>query len=102
MTLKQFSQWRGRVVLLAIFCIGGCVHHPIDCAVGFYHADCLPGTAGYEDTNDFAAVDDKQCRSYGLAFGTPEYANCRLQLAGMRRGVEPNVGVGVVVTPGHK
>lgn len=27
-----------------------------------------------------AARDDAECQSYGLAAGTPEYANCRLQL----------------------
>lgn len=27
-----------------------------------------------------AARDDRECQSYGLAAGTPEYANCRLQL----------------------
>ena len=79
--------------------LAGCANHPIDCATGFYHADCLPGTAGYANPDKFADVDDRQCRSYGLAFGTPEYADCRLRLASQHRGVEPNVtlGAGVIV-----
>jgi hypothetical protein len=44
-----------RVVLRLALIVGaailaGCANHPVDCAVGIYHADCLPGTAGYLDT----------------------------------------------------
>jgi hypothetical protein len=77
--------------------VAGCANHPIDCAVGFYHADCLPGTAGYSDPNKFAGVDDENCRSYGLAFGTPEYAACRVQFSQQHRGADPVVGIGVGV-----
>ena len=35
--------------LVGIFALGGCAHHPLDCAVGFAWADCLPGTAGYNN-----------------------------------------------------
>lgn len=74
--------------------VAGCAHHPVDCAVGFYHADCLPGTAGYSDPGDFASEDDKNCKSYGLAFGTPEYAACRVQFTQQHRSPEPTVGFG--------
>ena len=62
-----------------------CANHPIDCAVGFHHADCLPGTAGYDDPDKFAKADDKACQSYGLKAGTPEYADCRIKLRGQHK-----------------
>jgi len=68
------------IVLLA-----GCANHPVDCAIGFHHDDCLPGTAGYDDPKKFEKVDDEQCRSYGLVFGTPEYADCRVKLESARK-----------------
>ena len=37
----------------------------------------LPLLAGCQSTQEIAAADDDRCRSYGLAFGTPEYAQCR-------------------------
>lgn len=62
--------------------LGACAHHPLDCGVGFAWADCLPGTPGY--TNgvgaEATARDDAQCRSYGLAYGTTPYADCRQKL----------------------
>lgn len=71
-------------ILLGLL-LSGCANHPIDCATGFYHADCLPGTAGYVDPAKFADVDDRQCRSYGLTSGTAEYADCRVKLSGQHR-----------------
>lgn len=66
----------------------GCANHPVDCAVGFHHPDCLPGTAGYDDPDRFAVVDDMQCRSYGLMAGTKDYADCRIKIsAGRNPGV---------------
>jgi hypothetical protein len=44
------------------------------------------------DPYDFAAVDDKQCRSYGLTFGSRDYADCRIRLSAQHRGLDPNVG----------
>jgi hypothetical protein len=41
--------------------------------MGFVHDDCLPGTAGYR------MPDDEACGSYGLTFGTPEFAQCMMQ-----------------------
>jgi hypothetical protein len=82
-----------RRYIFALCMLTGCANHPIDCGIGFYHADCLPGTAGYVDSNAFAAVDDQQCRSYGLAFGTREYAECRERLAVQHHGPEPTLGV---------
>jgi hypothetical protein len=45
----------------------------------------------------FADVDDKQCRSYGLEFGTHDYADCRIRLSAQHRGLDPNIGA---TTPG--
>lgn len=39
------------VAVAAVITIAGCTaqpNHPIDCAAGYAHADCLPGTLGYE------------------------------------------------------
>lgn len=83
------------VALLGIALLGGCANHPVDCAVGIYHSDCLPGTAGYENPDKFAAVDDQQCRSYGLAPGTSQYADCRLRLSAQHKGVEPTIVIPV-------
>jgi hypothetical protein len=71
-----------KIILLVVvsLSLSGCANHPIDCAVGFAHADCLPGTAGYADPNKFADADDKQCRSYGLTTGTKQYTDCRIKL----------------------
>src|SRR5271169_2251074 len=92
-----------RVIIAAVVAslsvlAAGCANHPIDCAIGFYHADCLPGTAGYSDPAAFSDVDDRNCRSYGLAFGTPEYAACRVQFVQQHRSPEPTVGFGVSTT----
>jgi hypothetical protein len=70
-----------RCAALSMF-LSGCANHPMDCAIGFHHGDCLPGTAGYDDPDKFAAQDDKACQSYGLKTGTPEYADCRIKLRG--------------------
>jgi len=72
-------------VLVASIILAGCANHPIDCAVGFHHADCLPGTAGYDDPDKFAATDDNACQSYGLKPGTTEYADCRIKLRGQHK-----------------
>ena len=82
-----------RRYIFALCVLTGCANHPIDCGIGFYHADCLPGTAGYVNPNAFATVDDQQCRSYGLTFGTREYAECRERLAIQHRGPEPTLDV---------
>jgi hypothetical protein len=66
--------------LLAAGLLAGCANHPVDCALGFHHSDCLPGTAGYDDPHKFDAADDKQCQSYGLKPGTDAYASCRIKL----------------------
>jgi hypothetical protein len=44
------------------------------------------------DPAAFAGVDDRQCRSYGLVFGTHDYADCRIKLSAQRRGLSPNSG----------
>jgi len=84
--------------IVAASLLSGCANHPVDCAMGFHHSDCLPGTAGYDNPDKFADVDDKQCKSYGLTYGTPEYADCRLRLSAQHQGVEPTAGV-IVTAP---
>jgi hypothetical protein len=86
-----------RAVIAALM-LCGCANHPIDCGVGIYHADCLPGMAGYSDPDKFAVIDDTQCKSYGLTFGTPAYAECRERLSAQHRGPEPTL-TGTVVVP---
>jgi hypothetical protein len=44
------------------------------------------------DPATFADVDDKQCRSYGLVFGSHDYADCRIRLSAQHRGLDPNIG----------
>jgi hypothetical protein len=48
--------------------------------------------ANLGDPGDFADIDDKQCRSYGLKFGTRDYADCRIRLSAQHRGLDPNLG----------
>jgi hypothetical protein len=79
--------------------LAGCANHPIDCALGIHHSDCLPDTAGYDDPNKFGDADDKLCQSYGLKFGTAQYADCRVRLTAQHQGTEPVLGAAVVVTP---
>jgi hypothetical protein len=55
-------------------------------------------TVGRGEPSDFADVDDKQCRSYGLKFGTRDYADCRIRLSAQHRGLDPNLGA---ATPGQ-
>jgi hypothetical protein len=54
-----------------------------------------PAGVGLGDPSGFADVDDKQCRSYGLAFGTRDYADCRIKLSAQHRGLDPNTGAPV-------
>ena len=72
MTLYGVSFTPLAVVLL----LSGCAHHPLDCAVGFAWADCLPGTAGYAAREP----DADKCAGYGFTPGTNEYAQCNMQL----------------------
>lgn len=61
--------------------LGACANHPLDCASGLVAwDDCLPGTKGYEIRQSRLTRDDDLCKSYGLNFGTPEYAQCRVSL----------------------
>jgi hypothetical protein len=77
-----------RSAALSAVLLAGCAHHPLDCAVGFYHEDCLPGTRAYEEqrqrAGDNATQDDATCKSYGLIYGTQQYASCRMDLANQR------------------
>ena len=99
------AQWRRYRIMknkgfYALICLllCSCSHHPVDCALDFVpHDDCLPGTAGYESAqkrNELAATtvqiregnDDASCKSFGLKFGTDEYAECREKLLAIRAG----------------
>jgi hypothetical protein len=51
-----------------------------------------PSGVGHGEPSNFADVDDKQCRSYGLRFGTRDYADCRIRLSAQHRGLDPNIG----------
>jgi hypothetical protein len=44
---------------------------------------------GAEMAAKMAAKDDEQCKSFGLTFGTPPFADCRLRLLQMREGAAP-------------
>jgi hypothetical protein len=50
------------------------------------------GGTALGDPAAFADVDDRQCRSYGLVFGTHDYADCRIKLSAQHRGLNPNTG----------
>jgi hypothetical protein len=65
-------------------------------AVAAPHAG--PASVGRGDPSAFADVDDKQCRSYGLTFGSRDYADCRIRLSAQHRGLDPNIGT---TTPGQ-
>ncbi len=56
------------------------------------HAGAGPAGVGRGDPADFADVDDKHCRSYGLIFGSHDYADCRIRLSAQHRGLDPNIG----------
>ncbi len=68
----------------AFLALAGCANHPLDCAMGFYHSDCLPGTVAYDTVHAQNENDDVICKSYGLQFGTAEYAQCRQNAANQR------------------
>jgi hypothetical protein len=79
-----------------LFAVGGCAvdnygvgfrHHPLDCAVGFPHEDCLPGTAGYENGQGKqvarARAGEEQakqvvqaCNNMGYPMGTDGFLKC--------------------------
>jgi hypothetical protein len=93
--------------------LDACSSH-VDCSGGSYRGGCLPGAqdltaaspvvaghaavspgpanVGRGDPAAFADVDDKQCRSYGLIFGSHDYADCRIRLSAQHRGLDPNIG----------
>lgn len=44
---KISQQITALTLMSSLLLLCGCAHHPVDCAVGFAWADCLPGTPGY-------------------------------------------------------
>jgi hypothetical protein len=93
---------RGKIIALLLAGVGlaacssapgepGFAGHPLDCGLGFAHSDCAPGTPGYRAANAAreaaAARDDAdaaRCQSFGLKYGTPEYAQCRMNIDNQR------------------
>lgn len=93
---------RGKIIVLLFVVLGlaacssapgepGFAGHPIDCGLGFAHSDCAPGTPGYRAAiaarEAAAARDDgdaARCQSFGLKYGTPEYAQCRMNIDNQR------------------
>ncbi len=104
-------------LLLACLSLGAC-NGTVNCAGGVYRSGCIPGpespapaqpavstpapmvsvpvtpsapaAAARGEPATFADVDDKQCRSYGLTFGSRDYADCRIRLSAQHRGLDPN------------
>lgn len=50
--------------------------------------------AGCQTTEDRIAVDDRKCRSYGVAVGSPAYVQCRANLDAGRASVRAAEGFG--------
>jgi len=75
----------------------GWAHHPGECGMGIWHADCLPGTAGYNNSPQArAANDDAQCQSYGAAPGSQAYIQCRMNLDNQRAAMRSAVAGALV------
>ena len=111
------------LLILGAFALSGC-SQPVNCSGLDYITACVPNPDGVEaakgpavtpavapsavmppaaaapesvslgEPGQFADVDDRQCRSYGLTFGTRDYADCRIRLSAQHRGLDPNIGAG--------
>lgn len=49
---------------------------------------------GCQTTEDRIAADDRQCQSYGVAKGSPEYVMCRANLDAGRANVQASREIG--------
>jgi hypothetical protein len=106
-------------MILACLVIGvaplGACSDSFDCSGGNYRGGCVPTGGGpvvaipapvsppvspaapapvgvtRGDPAQFADIDDRQCRSYGLTFGSRDYADCRIRLSAQHRGLDPNI-----------
>jgi hypothetical protein len=100
------------VILAVILAVAACsevpgdpgwAHHPGECGMGIVHADCLPGTAGYNNSPEVrAANDDAQCQSYGAAPGSQAYIQCRMNIDNQRAQMRAAVAgalAGHMMTP---
>jgi hypothetical protein len=67
-------------LLAGMLLLSGCADFPGRCSLGISHEDCAPSPSL---ANQFP-TDDAICRSYGLKFGTPDYARCRAAKASVR------------------
>jgi hypothetical protein len=63
-----------------VLALVACANHPVDCAVGIEHRDCLPGTAGHQARQERLAGDQAACIEYGFQQGSEGYAQCRMLL----------------------
>jgi hypothetical protein len=84
----------------------GFAGHPLDCAVGFMHADCQPGTAGYQAIENSRAAaqaqtanDDAYCRSLGVSPGSDGYVQCRMNLDNQRMANKRAVVSAILARP---
>jgi hypothetical protein len=69
-------------IFIAAPILAACANHPVDCAMGVYHDDCLPDTLAFRQAR--VANDDATCRLYGFAVDTPDYAYCRQAIVNER------------------
>lgn len=71
---------RRLIAALSAIALAGCANHPMDCALGIEHRDCLPGTPGHDARAERLAQDRATCIEYGFQEGTDAYAQCRMIL----------------------
>lgn len=76
-----------RSILMALgsaWLLCGCAGHPVDCAMGVYHADCGPGSRAYvvEHTQATAHVEQALaaaqniCTHNGYSRNTTQWQHC--------------------------
>jgi len=97
--MKRIFLFLACTVLAGCSSVGpGFAHHPVDCAMGFAWADCLPGTSGYnngggqqirteETQKSFAEL--KTCFAY--VYHNPEYAPITSHLPSPETGYQPTM-----------
>jgi hypothetical protein len=65
---------------------------PVGASPAVINPVVVPAAMSRGDPREFAAIDDRQCRSYGLTFGSHDYADCRIRLSAQHRGIDPGPG----------
>jgi hypothetical protein len=94
------NSYRASFAIMALV-LSGCANHPLDCSLGISHPDCLPGTAGYQAIANRQNNADALCQSYGLRFGTAEYAQCRQNIDSQQSAREAAV-LGAVLSQNNR